>query len=183
MKIKPTPLQDAFVVEPEPFEDTRGRFTRVFCQNELQSILHGKNIVQINHSLTRQKGVIRGMHFQYPPKAEIKMVKCLRGSVFDVMIDLRRDSSTLLKWHGEELSSQNMKMMYIPEVFAHGFQTLEENCELLYLHTEFYSPEHEGGVRYNDPLINISWPLEVTDISKKDKNYSLLSKDFEGLLL
>ena len=111
------------------------------------------------------------------------MVKCLSGSVFDVMIDLRSDSSTFLNWYGEKLSAENMKMMYIPEGFAHGFQTLEENSELLYLHTEFYGPEHEGGVRYNDPLINISWPLEVTDISKKDKNYSLLSKDFEGLLL
>ena len=183
MKIKQTPLQNAFVIEPEPFRDDRGLFARVFCQQELRNILHNKNIVQINHSLTPQKGALRGMHFQYSPKSEIKMVKCLRGSVFDVMIDLRRGSSTFLKWHGEVLSAENMKMMYLPEGFAHGFQTLEENCELLYLHTEFYSPEDEGGVCYNDPLINISWPLEVTDISKKDKNYSLLSKDFEGLLL
>jgi len=183
MKIKQTPLQNAFVIEPEPFTDDRGLFARVFCKQELQSILHGKNIVQVNHSMTRQKGAIRGMHFQRPPMAEIKMVKCLSGSVFDVMIDLRSDSSTFLNWYGEKLSAENMKMMYIPEGFAHGFQTLEENSELLYLHTEFYGPEHEGGVRYNDPLINISWPLEVTDISKKDKNYSLLSKDFEGLLL
>jgi dTDP-4-dehydrorhamnose 3,5-epimerase len=183
MKIKQTSLQNAFVIEPEPFRDDRGLFARVFCRQELWNILHGKNIVQINHSLTPQKGALRGMHFQYSPKSEIKMVKCLRGSVFDVMIDLRRGSSTFLKWHGEVLSAENMKMMYLPEGFAHGFQTLEENCELLYLHTEFYSPEDEGGVRYNDPLINISWPLEVTDISKKDKNYSLLSKDFEGLLL
>ena len=183
MKIKQTPLQNAFVIEPEPFTDDRGLFARVFCKQELQSILHGKNIVQVNHSMTRQKGAIRGMHFQRPPMAEIKMVKCLSGSVFDVMIDLRSDSSTFLNWYGEKLSAENMKMMYIPEGFAHGFQTLEENSELLYLHTEFYCPEHEGGVRYNDPLINISWPIEVADISKKDKNYSLLSKDFEGLLL
>lgn len=182
MKIKQTPLQDASIIEPEPFEDNRGLFTRVFCQQELQRILHNKNIVQINHSITKQKSAIRGMHFQYPPKAEIKMVKCLRGSVFDVIIDLRKGSPTFLKWHGETLSSKNMKMLYIPEGFAHGFQTLEENSELLYLHTEFYSPEHEGGVRYNDIAINISWPLDVKDISEKDRNYPLLSQDFEGIL-
>ncbi len=183
MKIKPTPIQDAFIVEPEPFEDTRGRFARVFCQNELQSILHGKNIVQINHSLTRQKGAIRGMHFQYPPRAEIKIVKCMRGSIYDVIIDLRRNSPTLLQWHGEVLSAENMKMIYVPEGFAHGFQALEENTELLYLHTEFYSPQNEGAVRYDDPLINIQWPMEITDISEKDQNHPLLSQDFEGIVL
>jgi len=138
--IKQTSLQDAFIIEPEPFKDDRGLFARVFCQHELQNVLHGKNIVQINHSLTKQKGAIRGMHFQYPPKAETKMVKCLGGS-------------------------------------------LEKDCEVLYLHTEFYDPEHEGGVRYNDPKINISWPLEVTDISEKDRKYSLLGEDFEGIVL
>ena len=178
MRINKLPLEGAFVIEPEPFTDDRGIFARVFCQRELQNILHGKNIVQINHSLTRQKGAIRGMHFQYPPKAEIKMVKCLRGSVFDVMIDLRSDSSTFLNWHGEILSAENMKMLYIPEGFAHGFQTLEENCELLYLHTEFYSPEHEGSVRYDDPKIEIKWPLEATDISERDKNHPLLAGKF-----
>lgn len=175
MKIKQTPLQDAFIIEPEPFTDKRGIFARIFCRQDLRNILHNKNIVQINHSLTRQKGAIRGMHFQRPPMAEVKMVKCLRGSVFDVIIDLRKGSPTFLKCHGETLSSENMKMMYIPEGFAHGFQTLEENCELLYLHTEFYSPEHEGGVRYNDPMINISWPLEVKDISERDKELPLLA--------
>lgn len=182
MKINHAPFQDAFIIEPEPFKDDRGLFARVFCQQELKHILRNKNIVQINHSLTCQKGALRGMHFQYPPKSEIKMVKCLRGSVFDVMIDLRQDSSTLLKWHGEMLSAENMKMIYIPGGFAHGFQTLEENCELLYLHTEFYSPEHEGAVRYNDPKVGIKWPLEVRDISERDKEHQLLSKDFKGIV-
>ena len=181
MKIKQTPLQDTFIIEPEPFRDDRGLFARVFCQQELRDILHDKNIVQINHSLTPQKGALQGMHFQYSPKSEIKMVKCLRGSVFDVMIDLRRDSSTFLKWHGEVLSAENMKMIYIPEGFAHGFQTLEENCELFYLHTEFYSPEYEGGIRYNDPKIGIKWPLEVRDISERDKELPLLSNEFQGI--
>lgn len=181
MNIKQTPLQDAFVIESEPIEDTRGRFSRVFCQNELYDILNGKNIVQINHSLTRQKSAIRGMHFQRPPRVEIKMVKCLHGSVFDVIIDLRKGSTTFLKWYGETLSEKNMNMMYVPEGFAHGFQTIEENCELLYLHTEFYSPEHEGGIRYDDPLINIQWPLEITDLSEKDKKHPLLGQDFSGI--
>lgn len=183
MKIFQTPLQDSFVLEPEPFVDDRGTFSRIFCQQELKQIGHEKPIVQVNHSLTRTKGALRGMHFQYPPKAEIKIVKCLRGSVFDVIIDLRRDSPNFLRWYGEILSAENLKMMYIPEGFAHGFQTLEDNSELLYLHTEFYSPEHEEGVRYDDPRINISWMVEVTDISARDQNHPLLSRDFEGITL
>ena len=182
MKIKQTPLQGAFIIEPEPFMDDRGLIARVFCQNELRNILHDNTIVQINHSLTKQRGALRGMHFQYPPKAEIKMVRCLSGSVFDVIMDLHKGSSTFLKWHGEILSVKNMKIIYIPEGFAHGFQTLEENCELLYLHTEFYTPDYEGGVRYNDPMFNVAWPLEITDISKKDRNHPLLSGDFEGIV-
>lgn len=181
MKIIKTPLQDAYIIEPEPFVDDRGKFARLYCHEELQQIGHFKPIVQVNYSLTRQKGTIRGMHFQYSPKAEIKMVRCLRGSVFDVIIDLRCGSPTFLQWCGEILSEKNMKMMYIPEGFAHGFQTLENNSEFLYLVTEFYSPKHEGGISYNDPLINISWPLEVTDISERDKELPLLSNEFQGI--
>ena len=181
VKIKRTPLQDAFIIEPEPVRDDRGLFTRVFCINELRFIFRDNNIVQINHSLTKQRGALRGLHFQHPPKAEIKIVKCISGSVFDVIIDLHKDSPTFLEWHGEILSEKNMKMMYIPEGFAHGFQTMEENCELLYLHSEFYSPDHEGGIRYDDPMVNVSWPLRITDISEKDRNHPLLSRDFEGI--
>jgi len=121
------------------------------------------------------------MHFQYPPKAEIKIVKCLYGSVFDVAIDLRKNSPTLLQWHGEVLSAENKKMIYIPEGFAHGFQTLENNSELLYLHTEFYSPKYEGGIRYNDPRINIKWPLEISYISNRDNEFNLLDNNFLGI--
>ena len=183
MKILESPFTNAFVLQVEPYVDHRGKFGRIYCQNELKQIGHYKQIVQINHSLTRNRGAVRGMHFQNPPKAEIKMVKCLRGSVFDVIVDLCCDSDTLLQWYGEILSDDNLKMMYVPEGFAHGFQTLEENTELLYLHTEFYSPEHEGGVRYNDPRLNISWPLEVTEVSQKDQEYPLLPNDFEGIIL
>jgi len=183
MKILESPFKNAFVLQAEPYVDHRGKFGRIYCQDELKQIGHYKQIVQINHSLTRKRGAIRGMHFQHPPKAEIKMVTCLRGSVFDVIVDLRRDSDTLLQWYGEILADDNLKMMYVPEGFAHGFQTLEEDTELLYLHTEFYSPEHEGGVRYNDPRLNISWPLEVTEVSQKDQEYPFLSEAFEGILL
>jgi len=122
MKFHQTFLKGAYVIEPEPFEDHRGKFSRIFCQEDLKQIGHCKEIVQINHSLTKQKGAIRGMHFQKPPKAEIKIVKCIRGSVFDVIIDLRKKFPTIFKWHGEILSSENMKMMYVPEGFAHRFQ-------------------------------------------------------------
>ena len=183
MKILTTPLKNAYILKPQPFEDERGRFSRIFCHKTLQQIGHHKAIVHINHSLTMQKGALRGMHFQYSPKAEIKIVMCLRGSVFDVMIDLRHNSPDLLNWYGEIISAENMKMMYIPEGFAHGFQTLEEDSELLYFHTEEYSPEHEGGVRYDDPMIDISWPLRISDISERDQSHPLLSPNFEGIPL
>lgn len=171
----PLPLAGAFILESRPHEDDRGIFSRLFCHNDLQDLLDGKQILQINHSLTLQKGALRGMHFQRPPKAEIKIIACLAGSVFDVMIDIRHDSPTFLNWHGEKLSPENRKLMYIPEGFAHGFQTLEENSELLYLHTAFYSPDHEGAIHYNDPLVNIKWPLGVTTTSDKDETTPYLN--------
>ena len=183
VKISQNPIANAFLIEPEPHLVHRGMFARIFCQDEFRQIGHYKKIVQINHSLTRKKGSIRGMHVQYPPKAEIKIVKCLRGSVFDVLADLRRNSTSFLQWYGEILSAKNLKMMYIPEGCVHGFQSLEENTELLYLHTEYYSPEHEGGVRYDDPLVNITWPLEATEISSKDLSYPLLPEDYKGIIL
>ncbi|MCK5541075.1 MAG: dTDP-4-dehydrorhamnose 3,5-epimerase [Desulfobacterales bacterium] len=181
MKITPLPLKDSYLIVADPFKDDRGQFTRIFCKKEISTTGLKKDIVQINHSLTVQKGAVRGMHFQFPPMVEIKMVKCLSGAVFDVIIDLRKDSPTFLKWHGVILSEKNLNMIYIPEGFAHGFQTMEKNCKLLYFHTEFYNPEFEGSVRYNDPLIKISWPLEITDISNKDKDHPLLAGDFSGI--
>ena len=183
MKFIETDIKDLFIIEPEPFEDDRGKFYRIFCLNELKEIGHTKKIVQANQSLSKQKGTIRGMHFQYPPKAEIKIVKCINGSVFDVTIDLRKKSPTFLQWYGVILSAENMKIMYIPEGFAHGFQTLENNSELLYFHTEFYSPEYEAGIRYNDPAINIKWPLEITNISKRDREHELINENFKGILI
>ncbi|MHA1491985.1 MAG: dTDP-4-dehydrorhamnose 3,5-epimerase [Promethearchaeota archaeon] len=183
MKFIKTKLNNLTIIKPEPFHDNRGYFGRIYCKNDLKTIKHFKEIVQMNQSLTKKKGTIRGMHFQYPPHAEIKIIKCLSGSVFDVAIDLRNDSNTFLQWHGEILSAENMKMIYIPEGFAHGFQTLEDDCELLYLHSEFYNKEHESALRYNDPRLNIKWPLKITDISKRDLKHDLIDDDFKGISL
>jgi len=181
MKFINTKIEGVHVIEPTPFKDHRGMFARVFCKNELREIGHDKEIVNINHSATSKKGSIRGMHFQYPPKAEIKIFKCIKGSILDIAIDLRKNSPTFLQYHGEVLSAENMKMLYVPEGFAHGFQSLEDDIEIIYSTTEFYSPENESGVRFNDPKIGIKFPLEVTDISEKDKNQKLLSDDFKGI--
>ena len=183
MRILETPFESAHVIESEPFVDQRGRFARLFCRNALNQIGRELSIAQINHSLTRKKGAIRGMHFQYPPKAETKLIKCLRGSCFDVIVDLRRDADTFLQWFGLVLSADSPKMICIPEGVAHGFQTLADDTELLYLHTEFYSPAHEGGVRYDDPKIGIDWPLAATEVSEKDKALSLITDGYEGIVL
>jgi len=183
MKFEKLPLNGAYIVETSAFHDDRGKFARLFCQNDLNNIHCGNPINQINYSLTAKKGAVRGMHFQYPPKAEIKMVRCLKGKIFDVIVDLRKKSATFLQWYAAILSEENMRMLYIPKGFAHGFQTLEDNCELLYLHTEFYSSEHESGLRYDDKCIAIQWPLEVAEISQRDLNHSLLSSDFSGIEL
>lgn len=181
MKFTKTNIKDLYLIEPEPFLDERGMFARVFCREEFKEINHSKEIVNINHSSTKKKGSIRGMHFQYPPKAEIKIVRCIKGSIFDVAIDLRKDSTTFLNYYGEILSANNMKMLYVPEGFAHGFQSLENNIEINYYTTEFYSPQDEGIVRYDDSKIGIEWPLEITDISDKDKNKAFLSDNFIGI--
>lgn len=183
MKVIPLSLGDAFAIDTHSHEDVRGQFTRVFCQKELDKVHKQKSIQQINFSTTAHKGTIRGLHFQRPPKAEAKMIRCLSGTVFDVIVDLRGGSDTFLRWHGEVLSSDNMRMIYAPEGFAHGFQALDKNVAMLYLHFEMYSPEHEGGLRFDDPRLAIEWPLPVSNISERDSSHSLLASDFEGLTL
>ena len=181
MKLIKTRLQGAHVIIPEPYQDKRGMFSRIFCKKELEEIGLFKEIVQVNYSLTVKKGAIRGMHFQKSPRTEIKIVKCISGAVFDVIVDWRKGSPTFLQWHAENLSAKNMRAFYIPEGFAHGYQVLEPQSELLYFHTEFYSPEHEDGVRFNDPKLDITWPLQVTDISERDRKHQYLSDDFKGI--
>lgn len=183
MNILSTPISGLFVIERSPFRDHRGAFSRLFCTDELSEILGSRQIMQINHSLTKARGVVRGMHFQYPPHSEMKFVACLRGEVFDVAVDIRHGSPTFLKWHAEVLSLDNNKTLVIPEGFAHGFQTLTPDCEMLYLHTCAYKPEAEGGLNPQDPALNIKWPLEFTEISRKDKNRAFINAEFSGVSL
>lgn len=183
MNIISTPIHGVSVVETNPFRDERGSFYRAFCDRELDSLLQGQKIRQVNHSRTEAVGAIRGMHFQHPPHAEIKLVRCLQGRVWDVAVDLRQGSSTFLQWHHQELSADNSYMMAIPQGCAHGFQVLEPGSELLYLHTAYYETKSEAGIRYSDPKLNIPWPLKVTDVSARDASHPLLSEDFRGIVL
>lgn len=181
MIFSPTPLQGSYEIFPEPRMDNRGWFARFYCKEEFALIGHTEEWVQMNHSFTKVKGTIRGLHFQHPPFGEIKFLRCISGSVFDVIVDLRKNSGTFLNWYGTELSSENKKMLYIPEGFAHGFQTLSNDCELLYHHSRTYQPKAEAGIRYNDQLVNIDWPLPVTEISERDAAHPLLTTSFKGL--
>ena len=181
MKYIETPLKGAYIIELEPYRDSRGLFARTFCKNEFKKIGHNKEFVQFNHSVTLNKGTIRGMHYQAPPSSEIKLIRCVKGSVYDVMIDIRADSSTFLNYYSVELNESNMKMIYIPEGFAHGFQTLEHDTQLIYHHTQFYTPEDERGIRFNDPLLEINWPLEPVNMTEKDMNYPIIDNKFKGI--
>lgn len=181
MNVRQTDIDGSFVVEARPYTDHRGAFSRLFCERALADVIEGRHIVQINHSRTSAVGAVRGMHFQHPPHAEMKLVRCMRGRVWDVVVDLRAGSPTFLQWHAEELSPDSSRMLVIPEGCAHGFQALEADSELLYLHTAFYTPESEGALRFDDPLLGITWPLQVVDLSERDKNHALLTNDFAGL--
>lgn len=181
MKIITTPLAGVFVVETTPFIDKRGAFFRAFCDNELLGILGNRKIEQINHSRTHAMGAVRGLHYQTPPYAEMKLVRCLKGKVWDVAVDLRSGSATFLKWHAVELSAENARMLVIPEGCAHGFQVLTQDSELLYLHTNKYMPQSEGGVRYNDPALNIQWPCPITDLSSRDESHQRIGDEFTGI--
>jgi dTDP-4-dehydrorhamnose 3,5-epimerase len=183
MKIRPTPINGLMVVETTPYIDARGAFARLYCERELAEVIGHRRIVQINHSRTAQVGATRGLHYQHPPHAEMKLIRCLKGRVWDVAIDLRANSPTFLEWHAEELTPANTRMMVIPEGFAHGFQVLKPDSELLYLHTAFYTPGAEGGLRHNDPRLCINWPQLVTDLSLRDANHPSIGQDFQGMVL
>lgn len=181
MTFSPTTLEGSYVIDLKSFTDERGWFARYYCKEEFRKIGHVKEWVQMNHSYSRSKGTIRGMHFQLPPHREIKLVRCIAGAVFDVIIDIRKGSSTFMQWFGTELSADNKRLLYIPEGFAHGFQCLADDCELLYHHSEFYQPGAESGIRYNDPSAGIGWPLAVSVISDRDQNHPLLDSAFKGI--
>jgi len=180
MKIHSTSLAGLYVVETTPCVDVRGQFVRLYCEDDLSGLIGSRKIVQINHSRTATVGAIRGMHFQLPPYAEMKFVRCLKGRVWDVAVDIRQDSETFLQWHAEELSVLNNRMMVIPEGFAHGFQALEADSELIYLHTAFYTPTAEDGLKFDDPMLGIAWPLDPVDISLRDSGHVKIDNNFKG---
>lgn len=182
MIFSPTKLSGSYIVDPTLFEDNRGWFARVYCKNEFAQIGHVEEWVQINHSFTAVKGTIRGMHFQRAPFSEIKMVRCIAGAVYDVIVDLRKNSATYFQWFGMELSANNKKMLYIPEGFAHGFQTLSKDAELIYHHSQFYTPGTEGGILFNDPAVGIQWPLSLNEISERDTSHPVIDKNFKALV-
>ena len=179
----PTPLTGLMLVQRKAIEDHRGFLSRFYCAEEFRAAGIDKPVAQINHTLTRQRGAVRGLHFQHPPHAETKVVSCLKGEILDVAVDLRRDSPTFLHWHGEILSAANRKSLLIPEGYAHGFQTLAEDCELIYLHTSPYHPESEGALNVADPRLNIAWFLPVNDLSERDRNHPFINQNFQGIIL
>lgn len=175
VRIEPMPLEGAAVVRSDPFADQRGLFARFFCENELDGLLGSRTIKQINFSSNRRRGTIRGLHYQLVPHTDMKFVRCLRGETFHVVVDIRQDSPTFLRWHSVNLRADALNMLVVPEGFAHGFQSMDDNSELMYFVTSSYAPAHQGGLRYDDPRIGIAWPLAATELSERDANHPLLS--------
>jgi len=181
MKVLPTSIAGVAVIDTDRRQDARGSFARLFCAGELSQVVGERRIVQINHSRTAARGSVRGLHFQHPPHAEMKLVRCLRGRVWDVAVDLRAGSPTFLRWHAEELAADNDRMLVVPEGCAHGFQVLEADSELLYLHTAAYRADAEGGVDARDPALAIAWPLPVDGLSARDAQHPPLGPGFRGI--
>ena len=175
MQFTETKLKDAFIIDLELKQDYRGFFARTFCQKEFEA--HGLKpiVAQCNLSFNYKKGTLRGMHYQIPPATETKLIRCIKGAIYDVIIDMRLNSPTYLQHIGVELSDKNRRALYVPEMFAHGYQALTDETEVIYQVSEFYTPNTEKGLRYNDPLLKIEWPLSVSEISEKDTNWPLLS--------
>ena len=173
MLLKKTPLEGALEIECLPKKDKRGSFVRFFCQKSLSKLFNDSKIVQINSSYSRMAGTIRGLHFQSSPSQENKFIRCIKGKIFDVIVDLREESKTFGKSYSLILDSKKMNMIFVPSGFAHGFQTLLPDCEMLYLHTDYHNTELEKGYHYNSSDLKIPWPLEVTQISEKDKNLEI----------
>jgi dTDP-4-dehydrorhamnose 3,5-epimerase len=183
MEVIPLPLQGAAEIRTTPHGDHRGWFARFFCQRELAEINGGRPIQQVNCSHTVQRGTIRGLHFQRPPYAEDRIVRCISGRIFDVMVDLRADSATFGKAHSVILDSTVRNMVYVPKGFAHGFQTLEDDCEVLYLHTEFHTKGSEDGIRHDSPALQIPWPLAAASLSQRDEELPIFDPLLGGMRL
>jgi dTDP-4-dehydrorhamnose 3,5-epimerase len=176
-----TSLPGAYVIEVEKHEDERGFFARSWCAREFAAKGLDHHLVQCNVSFNKRKGTLRGLHYQVPPHAEAKLVRCTKGSLVDVIVDLRKDSPTFLKWFANDLTAANHRMLYIPKLFAHGFQTLEDDTEIFYQMTEFYEPAASKGLRWNDPRLSINWPVASRVMSQKDQAYPNLEVSVVGL--
>ena len=183
MNFLETKLKGSFIFETTPYIDERGFFERFFCKKEFKENNLLTNIVQVNHSFTSKKGAVRGLHYQNPPYTETKIIKCIKGSILDIIVDLRRGSETFLQYFTVELNNINNRMIYIPDGFAHGFQTLEENSELLYFHTQFYNKESEGALNILDKKLNIKLPLKITEMSERDNNHKFIDDNFKGIII
>lgn len=175
------PIEGLKIIEWIPFEDSRGKFEKLFCGLTFRELGFPGQVMQINRSITRVRGTVRGMHFQYPPHTEAKIVFCLKGAIWDVALDLREGSETFLKWHGVELREDISQAIFIPVGFAHGFQTLTDNVEMLYIHSAPYVPDSEGGLNPFDPKLAIPWPLEVTVIAERDRSFPFIDENFRGI--
>ena len=183
MIFQETSIKKLKLIEHQPNRDERGFLSRLFCQKTMNHLMNGKMIKQINRTVTKNKGTVRGLHFQYPPYTETKIVSCLKGKVWDVAVDLRKGSTTFLNYHAEVLTEDNHKSYLIPEGFAHGFQTLTSDCEMLYFHTADYNKELEDAINAVDPMIGIKWPQPITERSERDSNNTLLDDNFKGIEL
>jgi dTDP-4-dehydrorhamnose 3,5-epimerase len=181
MHATPTDIAGVSIIGTDRRLDERGGFARWFCDQELDAELQGAGIRQINHSHTLHSGTVRGMHFQHPPHAEKKLIRCLSGKIFDVVVDLRQGSPTFMAWRGFTLEAGDDRALLIPEGCAHGFQTLSDDVQLLYLHTALYTPASEGALRFDDPRIGIAWPLPPQHLSPRDLQHPLLQADFCGI--
>jgi dTDP-4-dehydrorhamnose 3,5-epimerase len=181
MLFNPTPLRDAFTIELEKRGDDRGFFARFFCVNEFAQHRLETRFVQVNNSLSTRRGTLRGMHYQLAPSAEVKVVRCVRGAVWDAIVDIRPDSPSFGSWFGAELSAENRRMMYVPRGFAHGILTLTDDAELLYLVSDVYAPGDERGIRWNDPRFGVQWPIEPSEISGKDAGWPDFDESWHGI--
>lgn len=181
MKFHPTPLEGAYLIELEKRGDDRGFFARAFCENEFEAAGLVNRYVQANNALSAKRGTLRGFHYQLPPAQEVKVVRALRGALFDIIIDLRPGSPTYMKSFGAELNDENRLSMYVPRGFAHGMITLTDDVETFYLVSAFYAPDRERGVRWNDPAFGVEWPIEPVEISPKDAAWPLFDPEFHGV--
>jgi len=181
MEFRETLLKDAFLVDLTGFRDERGFFARLFCTDEFRSAGLEANFMQINNSLSSKAGTLRGLHYQLPPAAEVKVVRCISGALWDCIVDLRPDSPTFARWFGTTLSAVNRTMLYVPRGFAHGFITLTDDAEALYLVSDRYAPERERGLRWDDPRFGIEWPRQPTELSAKDSSWPFFDPEYHGI--